>query len=258
MSDTTRDGTHYRESGSGPPVMLVHGVGASLEMWEPVAAQLDRRHRVIRYDMLGHGASAKPPGPYRLAEFVDQLHRLAGDLDLPRFILAGFSMGGLVAQGYALDHPERLARLVLLNTVFDRDAAERAAIDGRVRDVMGGGFAASVEAAIERWFTPDFRTARPEVVESMRRQMLANDLPAYGAAYQLFATADRELAGEIGRIVTPTLIVTGAEDRRSTANMAAAMGRLLPRGRCHIIPGQRHMTPLELPERIAEMIAGPS
>ncbi|MGH6959278.1 MAG: alpha/beta fold hydrolase, partial [Dongiaceae bacterium] len=114
------DGTHYRRSGSGSPVVLVHGVGADLEMWEPVAERLAPLHDVVRYDMLGHGASAKPPGPYRLDDFVDQLRRLADGLGFERFVLAGFSMGGLVAQGFALAAPARVERLVLVNTVFDR------------------------------------------------------------------------------------------------------------------------------------------
>ena len=249
------DGTHYRESGHGLPIVLIHGVGACLEMWEPVAAQLDRSHRVLRYDMLGHGGSAKPPGPYRLTDFVDQLRRLVTHLELPPFVLAGFSMGGLVAQGFALAYPARLARLVLLNTVFERSAEERAAVAARVQEVLRGGFEASVEAAIERWFTPDFRAAQPDIVESVRRQMLANDLAAYAAAYQVFATADAELAPEVGRIPTPTLVVTGAEDRRSTAAMAEALVRRMPHARCRIVPGQRHMTPLEVPDLTANLIA---
>ena len=63
MSATAGDGTHNRRSGAGTPVILVHGVGADLEMWEAVAERLATRHDVVRYDMLGHGASAKPPGP---------------------------------------------------------------------------------------------------------------------------------------------------------------------------------------------------
>ncbi|HZF35182.1 MAG TPA: alpha/beta fold hydrolase [Candidatus Angelobacter sp.] len=255
MRATTDDGTHYRRSGSGAPVVLIHGVGADLEMWEPVAERLAPLHDVVRYDMLGHGASAKPPGPYRLDHFVDQLRRLADGLDLSKFVLAGFSMGGLVAQAFALAAPARIERLVLLNTVFDRSPPERAAAEARVREVLNGGHGAGIAAALERWFTPAFRAARPEVLGSIRRRMETNDLPAYAAAYGLFATADRALAERIGSIAVPTMVVTGAEDERSTAAMAMAMAARLPRGRCHIIPGQRHMTPLEVPDLVAALIA---
>jgi (E)-2-((N-methylformamido)methylene)succinate hydrolase len=256
MSATAGDGTHYRRSGAGTPIVLIHGVGADLEMWEPVAERLAPRHDVVRYDMLGHGASAKPPGPYRLDDFVGQLRRLADELDLRKFVLAGFSMGGLVAQGFALAAPDRVERLILLNTVFDRSPQERAAVEARVREVVNGGHAAGIAAALERWFTPAFRAARPEVIVGIGRRMETNDLPAYAAAYGLFAGADRELAGRVAGIAVPTMVVTGAEDQRSTAAMAMAMAARLPHGRCHIIPGQRHMTPLEVPDLVAELIAG--
>ena len=145
---STADGTHYRRSGSGAPIILIHGVGADLEMWEPVAERLAPLHDVVRYDMLGHGASAKPPGPYRLDDFVDQLRRLVDGLGFERFVLAGFSMGGLVAQGFALAAPARVERLVLLNTVFDRSAQERAAVEARVREVLNGVHEAVIAAAL--------------------------------------------------------------------------------------------------------------
>ena len=121
--------------------------------------------------MLGHGASAKPAGPYRLDDFVEQLRRVADGLDLRKFVLAGFSMGGLVAQGFALAAPVRVERLVLLNTVFDRSPQERAAVEARVREVLNGGHESGIAAALERWFTPAFRAARPEVIAGDRRRM---------------------------------------------------------------------------------------
>jgi pimeloyl-ACP methyl ester carboxylesterase len=251
------EGTHYRRSGAGEPVVLIHGVGADLEMWEPVAARLARDHDVLRYDMQGHGGSAKPPGPYRLDDYVEQLRALADGLGLARFVLAGFSMGGLVAQAFALAAPARVERLVLLNTVFDRSPQERAAVEARVREVVnGGGHAAGIAAALERWFTPAFRARQPAVIEAIRRRMETNDLPSYAAAYGLFAVADRLLAPRVGDICVPTAVVTGAEDQRSTAAMATALVARLPQGRCLIIPEQRHMTPLEVPELVADVIAG--
>jgi pimeloyl-ACP methyl ester carboxylesterase len=164
-------------------------------------------------------------------------------------------MGGLVAQGFALAQGARLERLILLNTVFDRSSAERAAIAARVRAIADGGYAASIEPALERWFTPAFRAQRPDVVAAVRRRMEGNDVAAYAAAYQVFATADAGLAPAIGRIAVPTIIVTGAEDQRSTPAMARAMTERLPRARLNIVAGQRHMTPLEVPEMIAALLA---
>jgi 3-oxoadipate enol-lactonase len=254
MREGLSQGTRFLAEGEGAPLVLIHGVGMDLSMWDEVAKHLARERRVIRYDMLGHGRSAKPRGPYRLADFVAQLARLADELHLSCFDLLGFSMGGLVAQGMALAHGERVDRLILLNTVYDRSPGERAAIAARLREVETGGYRTSVEAALDRWFTPAFREAQAETVEAVRRHMLANDLDAYAAAYAVFATADEELAGQVHRIRHPTLIVTGAEDQRSTPAMARALAARLPRGRAEVIEGQRHMTPLEIPSRLAALV----
>lgn len=238
----------------GTPIVLVHGVGMDLFMWDAVAAELRQSHRVIRYDMQGHGASEKPAGPYSLADYAAQLDRLADDLKLERFHLVGFSMGGLVAQGYASHHPSRVDHLVLVNTVYNRTPEERAAITARVADVRNGGYPASVEAAIDRWFTPDFRRDHGEVVEAVRKHMLGNDLEPYANAYAVFGSADAELVESVTEIRCPTLVITGSDDQRSTAAMAQALAARLPKGRLEIIAGQRHLTPLEVPGQLAASI----
>lgn len=253
-TEATARGTRFRIDGNGEPLVLIHGVGMDLAMWEPMVPHLAPRRRVIRYDMQGHGESVKPHGPYALADFVAQLGRLLDDLAIEATDLVGFSMGALVAQGFALVDPARVRRLVLLNGVFDRSPAERAAIEARVGEVLQGGYAASIEAAIDRWFTPAFRTKRPEMVKAVRRRMQANDLPAYAAAYAVFGRADRELVDRVQRLTMPVLVATGAEDQRSTAAMAEALAARLPQGRCHLIAGQRHLTPLEIPEELARLI----
>lgn len=248
------NGSRYRIEGNGRPLVLIHGVGMDLTMWDALAAHLRPSHRIIRYDMLGHGASQKPAGPYRLADFTAQLSALTTDLDLPAFDLVGFSMGGLVAQAFALRQPELVRRLVLVNTVFNRTAAERQAVNARVDDVLKGGYAASVDAAIDRWFTPSFRTRQPEVVAAVQRHMMTNDLDAYAAAYAVFGNADAELVDRVAAIRQPSLVITGADDQRSTAFMARALATCLPAAHLEIIPGQRHLTPLEVPEHLAASI----
>lgn len=243
----------------GTPIVLVHGVGMDLYMWDAVAAELRQSgrgqpHRVIRYDMQGHAGSAKPAGPYCLADYVAQLDRLAGDLKLERFHLVGFSMGGLVAQGYAVHNPGRVDHLVLVNTVYDRTPDERAAITARVADVRTGGYPASVEQAIDRWFTPDFRRDHGDTVEAVRKHMLGNDLEPYANAYAVFGSADAELVDSVSEIPCPTLVITGADDQRSTAAMARALAARLPKGQLEIIAGQRHLTPLEVPGHLAASI----
>jgi pimeloyl-ACP methyl ester carboxylesterase len=245
------DGTHLRATGAGAPLVLIHGVGIDLEIWEPLVPPLRPGRHLIRYDMRGHGLSAKPPGPYRLDDFVDQLDRLASALALDRFDLAGFSMGGLVAEAFAARFPERVRRLALLHTVHDRSATERAAIAGRLAQVEAGDLDSSLAAALERWLTPAFRAAHPDAVAAIERRMRTNDRPAYLASYRVFATGDTEVLPVIDRIRCPTLVLTGEHDTGSTPAMSRALAARLPAATLTILPGLRHLSLLEAPEEVA-------
>jgi pimeloyl-ACP methyl ester carboxylesterase len=191
------DGTHVRVTGAGAPLVLIHGVGIDLEIWEPLVSRLQPGRRLIRYDMRGHGKTAKPPGPYRLDDFVDQLDRLAGALGLDRFDLAGFSMGGLVAEAFTARFPERVRRLALLHTVHDRSPAERAAVITRLAQVEAGDLERSFADAIARWLTVEFRKARPDLVSALERRLRANDPAAYRAS--LSRLRHRRRRGALGR-----------------------------------------------------------
>jgi (E)-2-((N-methylformamido)methylene)succinate hydrolase len=248
---TTIDGTHVRDTGAGAPLVLIHGVGLDLEVWEPLVPRLQRGRRLIRYDMQGHGLSPKPPGPYRLDDFVGQLDRLAAALELERFDLAGFSMGGMAAEAFTARFPERVRRLALLHTVHDRSPAERAAVAARLAQVETGNLEDSIEAAIARWLNASFRKAHPEAVSAIERRMRGNDRAAYLASYRVFATADAEVLPVLDRIRCPTLVLTGEYDTGSTPAMTRALAARLPDARFAILPGLRHLALIEAPEQMA-------
>ncbi len=235
------------------PLVLIHGVGLDHMMWLQVMSALPQR-RTVTYDMIGHGSASKPDGPYTLDMFVDQLAGVVDVLEC-KVDLVGFSMGALVAQGFALTPAGRsVRRMVLLNAVHDRTATERRAIMDRVADVRAGGFAATVEPALQRWFTPAFLAAQPAIVESVRLRLLDNDIQAYANAYEVFATVDAELAERAADIAVPTLVATGGDDQRSTPAMATALAAAIPHGCPQVLPGLRHLTPVEAPDVVAAMI----
>ncbi|MEY2582977.1 MAG: (E)-2-((N-methylformamido)methylene)succinate hydrolase [Ilumatobacteraceae bacterium] len=235
------------------PLILIHGVGLDHMMWQGVVAALPHR-RTITYDIIGHGRAHKPAGPYSLSMFVDQLSdivdALGGEVDL-----VGFSMGALVAQRFASSAGgPGIHRMVLLNGVHRRSPAERQAIVDRVAEVRAGGFAATVEPALERWFTPEFRKEHPVEVAEVRRRLLANDVRAYADAYEVFATADAEVSSRVDEISSPTLVATGSDDQRSTPAMAAALAQSLPNGHSIVLPGLRHLSPIEAPGEVAALV----
>lgn len=197
------------------PVVLIHGVGLDSTMWDAEWTALARRLPLVRYDMLGHGGSRAPPRGRRLEDFVSQLHRLLDFLGRKRAAVVGFSMGGLVAQAFALDRPERCERLAILHSVFRRS---------------------------------------PEVLAALRERIASNDPDGTLEAYRVFATADRDLGPRLAQIRCPTLVMTGEQDVHSTPAMAAAMAGTIPGAELSIVAGERHMAPIEAAREVNRIV----
>ena len=238
-------GTHVRIEGQGPPVVLIHGVGLDLDMWTAQADALAARYRVVRYDMLGHGLTARGRGDIGLDDFARQLDDLAQALGLDRFALVGLSMGVLVSLKYAIGHVGRLSALVLMNGVCDRTQEQLAGIRARVAEAEAKGPAVLIEAALERWLGADYRARHPEAVAAIRARLMANDPEDFLAAYRIFAGADPEIAGRLGGIDCPALVTTGELDAGSTPAMSQAMATAMPNATCVILPGLRHLPTAE-------------
>ncbi len=101
-------------------VVLIHGLSGACALWDPVSDVLRRRFQVIRYDLRGHGESGSPEGPWTLDDFVADLLELLKHYEVSRIHLAGFSTGGLIAQRFAIDHPNELKRLAIVSAVAGR------------------------------------------------------------------------------------------------------------------------------------------
>lgn len=244
----------YRVEGQGPWLVLVHGVSNRLETWDGVVEALGGRWRTLRYDMRGHGASAKPPEPYSIGDFVADLSGLMDAVGIDKASLAGFSLGGLVAQGFALDHPDRLDRLVLLSTVAGRNAQERERVLARLEIVADGIPGAHFRNSVQRWFTEEFQRNHPEVIDELEALNKQNDPKAYAAAYAVLAQTD--FAKRLHEIVAPTLVVTGEEDQGSNPRMARLIHERIENSQLEILPRLRHSILVEAPDLVAGLISG--
>lgn len=242
----------YRIEGDGPWLVLVHGVSNRLETWDGVVRCLGGRFRTLRYDMRGHGQSAKPPGPYHVDDFVGDLLALMEVVGIERTHLAGFSLGGLVAQGFALSHPERLDRLVLLSTVAGRTEEESKRVLERLAVVEQGVPGSHFRKSLSRWFTDEFQKANPELIEKLETWNRENDPQGYAAAYRVLATTD--FADRLRQITVPTLVATGEDDQGSNPRMARLIHDSIPVSELRILPGLRHSILVEAPELVAKLI----
>lgn len=235
----------YEEKGSGEPLILIHGVGLDHTMWNQQISSLSDSFRVIVYDMLGHGGSEHPPGPYSLSHYVEQLSGLMDYLQIEKPHLVGFSMGGMVAQSFALTYKNKLKTLTIMNAVANRTDEQRKGILARVEEVRENGPLATIEPAIQRWFNPAFMQTQAEIVNQVRKRLRTNNPASYLAAYTLFATADAELWPNLQNIETPAFIITAEHDMGSNPEMARQMHEQIKGSEISIVPGMKHMLPVE-------------
>ena len=157
-------GTAYELSGpdAAPVVVLIHGLGLNRQIWQWHEPALADRYRVLSYDLFGHGGSAPPPATASLSVFSEQLRDLLDELGISRCAVVGFSLGGMINRRFALDHPSRVSALAILNSPHERGPEAQRLVEERAAQVVGGGSDATIESALERWFTPEFREDRPD------------------------------------------------------------------------------------------------
>lgn len=240
-----------RVEGAGPAVTLVHGVGADAASWDRIAERLVDRFTVVQADLRGHGRSSRIER-CRVDDFVGDLCATLDGAGVASTDLVGFSLGGLIAQWFAVGHPDRVRRLVLLSTVAERTPAERARVLERADKVRDEGIASVVSAAEDRWFTPAFKAANPERVALRLTQLKANDHRSYAAAYRVFAEADEGI--DFAKIRCPTLVATGENDIGSNPRMARRMHEAIAGSRLVILPELRHSILMEAPDIVADLI----
>ncbi|MDO7911551.1 alpha/beta fold hydrolase [Pseudomonas monteilii] len=253
-AERTPAGTSYLSLGQGQPVVLIHGVGLNKEMWGGQFVGLANDYRVIAYDMLGHGMSPRPAADTDLAGYAAQLVELLDYLQIQQATVIGFSMGGLVARAFALHYPQRLSALVVLNSVFNRTPEQSAGVIARAAQAAELGPDANVDAALERWFSPEYKAANPAQVAAIRQVLGDNDPQGYHTTYSLFATQDMYRADDLDTIQAPTLIATGELDTGSTPAMTRQLAARIPGARSVILAEQRHMMPVEAPREVNRML----
>lgn len=251
LSETVPRLSYFIE-GDGMPLVLIHGVGSRASDWDRVVERLGPGFRLLRYDLRGHGASEAPPGPYLIDDFVSDLVALMDEANLPAACIAGFSLGGLVAQGLALRHPARVRKLALLGTVAGRTDEERERVQGRLDFIASTHPASYFDQSLDRWFTPAFQAAHPEWVASRRETVTAMDQAAYAAAYHALAFTD--FGSELAGIEAPTLVMTGEADQGSNPRMARYMASMIAGAELEILPGLRHSILIEAPDEVARAL----
>ncbi|MEV5313056.1 3-oxoadipate enol-lactonase [Streptomyces sp. NPDC052610] len=227
---------------SAPPLLLGPSLGTSYALWDKVAPELSAGHRVIRWDLPGHGGSAAEliEAGATVGDLAALVLALADSLGVERFAYAGVSLGGAVGLHLAAHHPERLSSLAVIcsSAHFNgsRPWEERAAL------VRREGLAGLAEGADARWFTPGFTV--PELVRDHREA----DPEAYAACCDALAAFD--LRDRLAGIGVPTLLIAGRDDPATPPAHLREIADAVPDATLVEIPGASHLAPAERPEAV--------
>jgi 3-oxoadipate enol-lactonase len=243
---------NYELSGKkdGPVVILSHSLASSLKMWEPQMEMLRSHFRVLRYDTRGHGKSETTPAPYTLELLGEDALGLLDQLSMDQVHWVGLSMGGMIGQAIALNHPQRLKSLALCDTASIIPAEAQPIWDERIEGVRNIGMKSQLETTMERWFTPSYLRLNPPMFTLIKEEFLAT--PAEG--YIGCAGAIRRLnyLSQLGEINLPTFILVGEDDPATPVSASQAIHEQIRNSKLVILPSTRHLSNVEQAEAFNE------
>lgn len=242
---------HVESTGSGPPLVVLHGWAMHSGLWAPTLPRLASRFRVHLVDLPGHGLTP-PMAPMTLAGIAAAVAEHFASLPEPPTVL-GWSLGGAVALQWALDRPDAVAKLVLVGTTprfVARDDWPHA-ISGKVLRRFGDELAVSYRSTLQRFVTLQLQGSEHarEIVAQMRAQLFARGAPSrQNLEDALEALAAIDLRAQVGAIKLPVLVIAGECDTLVPAAAAAWLAAALPAGRLASIAGAAHAPFLSHPE----------
>jgi len=242
-----------QRSGSGFPLVLIHGLASSMGLW----ASLDQSQlagvETISYDLRGHGASERVAGAHTLAKHVADLKALLVALSISKAVFAGHSLGGMIALELAASNPEIVAGLAILDSTAGFPQETRNFFFELASSASFNGMSAITEKLLQLSFSPHFIETNPKVVATIRKGMLASDASSIAAAARLVAKAD--LHARLASVQCPTIVLVGAQDQLAPPALSQELASGIKDAELHVVPESGHALPVEQPQQVTAMLA---
>lgn len=247
---------YYELHGNGRSLTLVEGIGYASWMWYRQVDPLATHHRLLVYDNRDVGESGSVDQPYTIRDMADDLAALLDFLGIERTHVLGVSMGGFIAQEFALDYPERLDRLVLACTGFG--GPEMVPIPAETQMLMVPDLSLPPDQRIRRSmapaFAPGYPEANPEVVDAIVAMRLAAPTPIDCWTRQAQAAAGFDISAGLGSIAAPTLILHGDQDRVVPFENSYLLAERMPNAELRLLHGGGHLVFIEQADRFNKAV----
>ena len=233
----------YSVSGEGPPLFLIHGIGAARDTWRFLLPLLIRHFRVITYDLRGHGETPAPDAEFGLDELVEDLEALRASLDIDTAHFAGHSLGGMIGPAYARRYPNRVRSLGLLSTAAGRSEQDRKNVWAVVHAMEEKGVANVLPTLKDRWYTDRFLEERDDLVQRRMDQVIATDEKIFLNVFRIYAGT--EMLPWLGEITQPCLVLTGENDGGCNPRLNRLIDAALPHSELVVLQELKHSVLLE-------------
>ena len=233
---------YCEEHGAGTPLLLIMGFTANATAWEPMLPALSARHRVIAFDNRGAGRSDAPDEPYSMTQFADDAWGVLDALEIDKAHIYGVSMGGMIAQHVYFRQPERVLSLTLGCTTPGGADAVRAD-EQTVSTLMASATMApreAFEANLSILYSDAFVAANRDALLARMEQNAHLRAGVVGVRGQMAAIQDHDLAGRLGEITAPTLVLHGDADPLVPTANGQLLAERIPGARLVLYPGARH------------------
>lgn len=234
----------------GTPLIFINALGGDLRIWDAVALHLTDLFHVVRYDLRGQGLSDCPPAPYSIRDHSGDLLGLLDHLRISEAILAGISVGGLIAMDCAAAHPNRVCALVLCDTAPRIGSAPM--WNERIDALRRHGMEHLADAILARWFAPSFAQQQPAAYRGYYNMLARTPVTGYIGTCE--ALRDADLWDGVSAITAKTLVLCGAEDVATSPELGRQLVEALPDARFVEIADAAHLACIEQPQAVADAV----
>ena len=243
---------NFSQSGKGPGVFLIHGIGAAKDAWRFIVPKLSEYFSVISYDLRGHGESPVNSKNFTLDDLVSDLERIREKTKIEKAHFIGHSLGGMIAPAYAKKFPDKVISLGLLSTVAARSLEDKNKVLNVIKKMETEGIPKTLLTLTNRWFTDYFIKNNSSIVDRRIKQVIDTNSEVFLNVFRIYAKS--EMISWLNDISHPCLVMTGENDLGCSPDHNKKISSELINSKLVILPDVKHSILLEKPDLTASNI----